>query len=81
MLNACALVVIEDIIHGWLKMKLKPLTEGVLARAITALLAVVSVVMVLVIQKLGGVLGKFNLALFAWFDVTRNFYMHYSHPV
>ncbi|KAJ8726186.1 hypothetical protein PYW07_000884 [Mythimna separata] len=56
-LNACALVVIEDIIHGWLKLKLKPFTEGMLARAITALLAIVSVVMVLVIQKLGGVLG------------------------
>ncbi|KAF9811943.1 hypothetical protein SFRURICE_021300 [Spodoptera frugiperda] len=56
-LNACALVVIEDIIHGWLKLQLKPFTEGMLARAITASLAVVSVVMLLVIEKLGGVLG------------------------
>ncbi|KAH9644535.1 hypothetical protein HF086_002336 [Spodoptera exigua] len=56
-LNACALVVIEDIIHGWLKLQLKPFTEGLLARAITASLAIVSVVMLFVIEKLGGVLG------------------------
>lgn len=57
-LNACALVVIEDIVRGWLKLKLKPFTEGILARLITVILAIISVVMVLVVQKLGGVLGK-----------------------
>ncbi|XP_048486145.1 sodium-coupled monocarboxylate transporter 1 [Plutella xylostella] len=56
-LNACALVVIEDILHGWLKLQLRPFTEGMLARGCTALLAVVSVVMLVVIAKLGGVLG------------------------
>ncbi|KAF9417001.1 hypothetical protein HW555_005829 [Spodoptera exigua] len=64
-LNACALVVIEDIIHGWLKLQLKPFTEGLLARAITASLAIVSVVMLFVIEKLGGVLGALAGALLA----------------
>lgn len=49
---------VEDILHGWLKVHLKPFTEGLLARSVTALLAVVSIVMLIVIQKLGGVLGK-----------------------
>ncbi|XP_026737841.1 sodium-coupled monocarboxylate transporter 1-like isoform X1 [Trichoplusia ni] len=56
-LNACALVAVEDIMHGWLQLKLKPMTEGILARAITGTLAVISVIMLFVIQKLGGVLG------------------------
>ncbi|KAL4715187.1 hypothetical protein ACJJTC_012234 [Scirpophaga incertulas] len=56
-LNACALVALEDIMHSWLRLHLKPLTEGILARTVTALLAVISVIMLLVIEKLGGVLG------------------------
>ncbi|CAH0603324.1 unnamed protein product [Chrysodeixis includens] len=56
-LNACALVAVEDIMHGWLQLRLKPMTEGILARAITGTLAVISVIMLFVIQKLGGVLG------------------------
>ncbi|XP_075992037.1 sodium-coupled monocarboxylate transporter 1-like [Anticarsia gemmatalis] len=56
-LNACALVAVEDIMHGWLQLRLRPLTEGLLARAITGALAVISVIMLVVIQKLGGVLG------------------------
>ncbi|KAM3962764.1 sodium-coupled monocarboxylate transporter 1 [Aphomia sociella] len=56
-LNACALVAVEDILHGWLRLGLKPLTEGILARAVTGLLAVISLVMLVVIAKLGGVLG------------------------
>ncbi|RVE53316.1 hypothetical protein evm_002149, partial [Chilo suppressalis] len=55
-LNACALVVVEDIMHGWMKLRLKPLTEGILARVATAVLAVISVIMLIVIEKLGGVL-------------------------
>lgn len=57
-LNACALVAVEDIMHGWLRIKLKPLTEGIIARLVTALLATISIVMLIVIEKLGGVLGK-----------------------
>lgn len=57
-LNACALVVVEDLLHGWLKLHLKPMTEGILARSVTAVLAVISIAMLVVIQKLGGVLGK-----------------------
>ncbi|XP_050362273.1 sodium-coupled monocarboxylate transporter 1-like [Nymphalis io] len=56
-LNACALVAVEDILHGWLRLRLKPLTEGILARSVTAALAALSVVMLVVIEKLGGVLG------------------------
>ncbi|XP_052757824.1 sodium-coupled monocarboxylate transporter 1-like [Galleria mellonella] len=56
-LNACALVAVEDILHGWLRLRLKPLTEGLLARSVTALLAIISIVMLVVIAKLGGVLG------------------------
>ncbi|XP_039765023.1 sodium-coupled monocarboxylate transporter 1-like [Pararge aegeria] len=56
-LNACALVAVEDILRGWLRLRLKPLTEGIIARSVTAALAVVSVVMLIVIKKLGGVLG------------------------
>ncbi|XP_013200676.1 sodium-dependent multivitamin transporter isoform X2 [Amyelois transitella] len=56
-LNACALVVVEDIMHGWLQIHLKPLFEGILARTVTATLAIVSVLMLIVIAKLGGVLG------------------------
>jgi hypothetical protein len=51
-------VALEDILHGWLRLHLKPLTEGILARTATALLAVISVIMLIVIEKLGGVLGK-----------------------
>lgn len=57
-LNACALVAVEDIMHGWLRIHLKPLTEGIIARLVTALLAIISLVMLIVIEKLGGVLGK-----------------------
>lgn len=60
-LNACALVAVEDIMHGWLQLRLKPMTEGILARLITGSLAVISVVMLFVIEKLGGVLGKLHL--------------------
>ncbi|XP_026323432.1 sodium-coupled monocarboxylate transporter 2-like isoform X2 [Hyposmocoma kahamanoa] len=56
-LNACALVGVEDIMRGWLRLQLKPLVEGIIARLISAVLAVVSVVMLIVIEKLGGVLG------------------------
>lgn len=56
-LNACALVAIEDIMRSWLKLRLKPLTEGLLARTVTAVLAILSVVMLIVVEKLGGVLG------------------------
>ncbi|XP_053625814.1 sodium-coupled monocarboxylate transporter 1-like [Plodia interpunctella] len=56
-LNACALVVVEDIMHGWLRVHMKPLIEGILARVITAMLAIVSVLMLIVIAQLGGVLG------------------------
>ncbi|KAG6443998.1 sodium-coupled monocarboxylate transporter 1 [Manduca sexta] len=56
-LNACALVAIEDILRSWLRLKLKPLLEGLLARLVTGLLAVISVLMLIVIAKLGGVLG------------------------
>ncbi|CAG5056598.1 unnamed protein product [Parnassius apollo] len=56
-LNACALVAVEDIMHGWLRLRLQPLTEGILARLFTATLAIVSLVMLIVIEKLGGVLG------------------------
>ena len=47
--------------HGWLRLRLSPLTEGILARTVTAALALLSVVMLLVIQKLGGVLGEMNI--------------------
>ncbi|XP_061379463.1 sodium-coupled monocarboxylate transporter 1-like [Danaus plexippus] len=56
-LNACALVAVEDLLHGWLRLRLPPIAEGVLARSVTALLAVISLLMLIVIQKLGGVLG------------------------
>ncbi|CAH2066289.1 unnamed protein product, partial [Iphiclides podalirius] len=56
-LNACALVAVEDIMHGWLRLQLKPLTEGILARTVTATLALASLLMLIVIEKLGGVLG------------------------
>ncbi|GBP36803.1 Sodium-coupled monocarboxylate transporter 1 [Eumeta japonica] len=56
-LNACALVVVEDIIRGWLRWKLKPLVEGLMARFVAAFLAVVALLMLMVIEKLGGVLG------------------------
>ncbi|XP_013134010.1 PREDICTED: sodium-coupled monocarboxylate transporter 1-like [Papilio polytes] len=56
-LNACALVVVEDIMHGWLRLRLRPLAEGLLARAVTATLALLSLLMLVVITKLGGVLG------------------------
>lgn len=56
-LNACSLVAVEDIMHGWLRLRLSPLTEGILARTVTAALALLSVVTLLVIEKLGGVLG------------------------
>ncbi|CAB3231285.1 unnamed protein product [Arctia plantaginis] len=56
-LNACALVIIEDLLHGWLQKRYKPFNEGLIARGATAVLAVLSVIMLVVIQKLGGVLG------------------------
>ncbi|XP_045458708.1 sodium-coupled monocarboxylate transporter 1-like [Melitaea cinxia] len=56
-LNACALVAVEDLLHGWLRLRLRPLAEGLLARCVTAALAVISVLMLVVIEKLGGVLG------------------------
>ncbi|XP_068621010.1 sodium-coupled monocarboxylate transporter 1-like [Battus philenor] len=56
-LNACALVAVEDIMHGWLRLRLKPFTEGILARSVTAALAIISLLMLFVIAKLGGVLG------------------------
>ncbi|KAI8427583.1 hypothetical protein MSG28_002081 [Choristoneura fumiferana] len=56
-LNACALVAVEDIMHGWLQWRLKPLTEGIIARMVTVVLALISLVMLIVIEKLGGVLG------------------------
>ncbi|XP_049887531.1 sodium-dependent multivitamin transporter-like isoform X2 [Pectinophora gossypiella] len=56
-LNACALVCVEDIMRGWLRLRLKPLVEGILARLFTVVLAVVSVIMLVVVSKLGGVLG------------------------
>ncbi|KAI5635413.1 sodium:solute symporter family domain-containing protein [Phthorimaea operculella] len=56
-LNACALVAVEDILRGWLRVQWKPLKIGIFARLFTAILAVVSVLMLLVISKLGGVLG------------------------
>ncbi|XP_041971300.1 sodium-coupled monocarboxylate transporter 1-like [Aricia agestis] len=56
-LNACALVAVEDIMHGWLRLRLRPLTDGVIARLVTATLAIVSLLMLIVIAKLGGVLG------------------------
>ncbi|KAL0894564.1 hypothetical protein ABMA27_013136 [Loxostege sticticalis] len=56
-LNACALVAVEDIMHGWLRIHLKPITEGIIARLVTGLLAIISIVMLVVIAKLGGVLG------------------------
>ncbi|XP_045514674.1 sodium-coupled monocarboxylate transporter 1-like isoform X1 [Pieris brassicae] len=56
-LNACALVVVEDIMHGWMQIRLRPMVEGILARSVTGILAVSSLLMLLVIQKLGGVLG------------------------
>ncbi|XP_072936597.1 sodium-coupled monocarboxylate transporter 1-like [Epargyreus clarus] len=56
-LNACALVAVEDIMHGWLQLRLKPFVEGLLARSVTAALAIISLVMLIVIEKLGGVLG------------------------
>ncbi|XP_045542424.1 sodium-coupled monocarboxylate transporter 1 [Papilio machaon] len=56
-LNACALVAVEDIMHGWLRLRLRPLVEGLLARAVTATLALLSLLMLVVITKLGGVLG------------------------
>lgn len=57
-MNACALVAVEDIIRGWLKLRLKPFLEGLLARTVTGVLALVAVAMLIVIEKLGGVLGK-----------------------
>lgn len=56
-LNACALVAVEDILRGWLRIRLRPLVEGLIARLCTGILAIVSVVMLIVIEKLGGVLG------------------------
>lgn len=56
-LNACALVAVEDILRGWLKKRLRPLYEGLFARAISAGLAISAMAMLMVIDKLGGVLG------------------------
>ncbi|CAH0726496.1 unnamed protein product, partial [Brenthis ino] len=56
-LNACALVAIEDILRGWLRLRLRPLTEGILARSVTAALALMSIITLIIIEKLGGVLG------------------------
>ncbi|XP_050685536.1 sodium-coupled monocarboxylate transporter 1-like [Leptidea sinapis] len=55
-LNACALVAVEDILHGWLKMSFRPVVEGLLARAVTGALAIISILMLIVVEKLGGVL-------------------------
>ncbi|XP_047987058.1 sodium-coupled monocarboxylate transporter 1-like isoform X2 [Leguminivora glycinivorella] len=56
-LNACALVAVEDIMRGWLRWHLKPLHEGIIARVVTVVLAIISLIMLIVIEKLGGVLG------------------------
>lgn len=63
-LNACALVGIEDILRGWLRIQMKPFLEGLIARVISAVLALISIFMLLVVAKLGGVLGKQNLGFF-----------------
>lgn len=56
-LNACALVAVEDIMRGWLRWHLKPLHEGIIARVVTVVLAIISLIMLMVIERLGGVLG------------------------
>lgn len=52
------MVGVEDILRGWLRFELKPFVEGLIARFISAVLAIISVVMLIVVAKLGGVLGK-----------------------
>lgn len=73
-LNACALVGVEDILRGWLRLELKPLIEGIIARLISAVLAIISVVMLIVIEKLGGVLGKQDLKLINLRFISTKFY-------
>ncbi|KAI5635411.1 sodium:solute symporter family domain-containing protein [Phthorimaea operculella] len=56
-LNACALVAVEDILRGWLRVQWSPTKLGYFARIFTAVLCIISVVLILVVAKLGGILG------------------------
>ncbi|KAJ2943332.1 hypothetical protein O0L34_g12139 [Tuta absoluta] len=56
-LNACALVAVEDILRGWLRVRWSHVKLGYFARVFTAVLCIISIALLPVVAKLGGILG------------------------
>ncbi|CAB3231287.1 unnamed protein product [Arctia plantaginis] len=56
-LNACVLVILEDLLHGWLQIRLTPFKEGLVVRAMTMVLAIFSLIMLVLVKELEGMLG------------------------